>query len=115
MDNIILNVRDFSISPGTRERDEGKNAHSGEEFREDFMIPKFKQALENKVKLIINLDRTAGYGTSWLEEVFGGLTRQFGKEKVNETLQIISREEPYLIDDINGYLDSREFVMLNMK
>lgn len=108
MDNIILNVRDFSISPGTREKDEGKNAHSGEEFREDFMIPKFKDALEEKVKLIIDLDRTVGYGTSWLEEVFGGLTRQFGKEKVNGTLEIISEEEPYLIDDINGYIEDAE-------
>lgn len=88
MDNIILNVRDFSISPGTRKRMRGKNAYSGEEFREDFMIPKFKEAVEGKIKLIIDLDRTIGYGTSWLEEVFGGLsTDNLERKKLMELLK----------------------------
>jgi len=108
MDNIIIRVKDFSIVPGTRKKDEGKNAHSGEEFREDYLIPKFKEAIKDKKKLTVNLDGTIGYGTSWLEEVFGGLARNFGKAQVNSILEFISEEEPYLIDDIKHYIEHAE-------
>ena len=100
MDRVIK-VRDFSKTPGTRYASEG--IFSGEEFRK-IINPEFQQALQAHVKLVVNLDNTIGYSTSWLEEVFGGLTRDFGKEKVEKTLDFISYEEPYLIDDIKGYI-----------
>lgn len=109
MEHMTINIRDFSIVPGSRKMDEGKNAHSGEEFREHYLIPKFEEALEKGLKLIVNLDGTIGYGTSWLEEVFGGLVRKFNQEKVESTLEFISEEEPYLIDDIKHYIkDARK-------
>jgi len=104
MDNIILFVKSFSITPGSRYKEEGKKAHSGEEFREVFLEPQFEKAEKANVKLIINIDGTIGYGTSWLEEVFGGLSRKLGKDRVLKTLEFISVEEPYLIDDINQYI-----------
>lgn len=104
MEHIMINIRDFSIVPGSRKMDEGKNAHSGEEFREYHLIPKFEEALAKGKKLIVNLDGTIGYGTSWLEEVFGGLVRKFNQQKVESTLDFISEEEPYLIDDIKHYI-----------
>lgn len=104
MDNIILFVKKFSITPGSRYKEEGKKAHSGEEFREDFLEPSFSAAEKNNVKLIVNLDGTIGYGTSWLEEVFGGLARKVGKDKVLNRIEFISEEEPYLVDDIKQYI-----------
>jgi hypothetical protein len=104
MDNIKIEVRSFSITPGSRYKEEGNKAHSGEEFREDYLEPKFMLARQSNVKLIVNLDGTIGYGTSWLEEVFGGLARKVGKDKVLETIDFISEEEPYLIDDIKQYI-----------
>lgn len=104
MDNIKIEVRSFSITPGSRYKEEGNKAHSGEEFREDYLEPKFELARQSNVKLIVNLDGTIGYGTSWLEEVFGGLARKVGKDKVLETIDFISEEEPYLIDDIKQYI-----------
>lgn len=104
MDNIILFVKKFSITPGSRYKEEGKKAHSGEEFREDYLEPSFSNAEKNNVKLIVNLDGTIGYGTSWLEEVFGGLARKVGKDKVLTRIEFISEEEPYLIDDIKQYI-----------
>lgn len=104
MDNITLFVKAFSITPGSRYKEEGKKAHSGEEFREDFLEPNFSLAQENNVMLIVNLDGTIGYGTSWLEEVFGGLARKAGKEKVLKGIKLISEEEPYLIEDIKQYI-----------
>lgn len=102
MDKLVVNVRDFSKTPGTRHVDEG--LFSGEDFRQKVLDDQFNKALKRHVKLVVNLDRTIGYGTSWLEEVFGGLVRDFDKEKVEQTLEFISEEEPYLIDDINGYI-----------
>lgn len=104
MDTIILFVKSYSITPGSRYKEEGKKAHSGEEFREDFLEPKFQEAESKNIKLIVNLDGTIGYGTSWLEEVFGGLARKMGKEKVLNRIEFVSDEEPYLIEDIKQYI-----------
>lgn len=104
MDSLKIKVSDFSKTPGSRYRDEGKKAHSGQEFREDILEPKFKEALEKKLKLLVDLDGTIGYGTSWLEEVFGGLSRTFGFEKVLAIIDFISEEEDYLKDDIKQYI-----------
>lgn len=108
MGSIILNVKDFSKTPGSRYWDEGTKAHSGEEFREDFLEPIFKKVLQTCDTILINLDGTIGYGTSWLEEVFGGLARIYGKEKVLEKLNFQSFEEEYLIDDIIDYINNAE-------
>lgn len=108
MDSITVKVKDFSKTPGSRYRDEGKKAHSGQEFREDILSPKFKEALDKKVKIFVDLDGTIGYGTSWLEEVFGGLARTFGFEKVLDILEFKSEEENYLVDDIKQYIKDAE-------
>lgn len=67
--------------------------------------PAFENSISNQKKLKINLDGTIGYATSWLEEVFGGLSRKYGKEKVLAVLDFISEEEPYLIEDIKAYIE----------
>lgn len=104
MDRIIVKISDFSKFPGSRYRDEGRKAHSGQEFREDILEPRFKEALNLGKKILIDLDGTIGYGTSWLEEVFGGLARTFGSTKVLSILDFKSEEEEYLIDDIKEYI-----------
>jgi hypothetical protein len=108
MDSIKIRVCDFSKTPGSRYRDEGKKAHSGQEFREDILEPNFKIAIECNERLFVDLDGTIGYGTSWLEEVFGGLARAYGKEKVLNLLDFKSEEEEYLIDDIKQYIKDAE-------
>lgn len=108
MDSIKIRVCDFSKTPGSRYRDEGKKAHSGQEFREDILEPNFKTAIAQNQKLFVDLDGTIGYGTSWLEEVFGGLARAYGKEKVLNLLDFKSEEEDYLIDDIKQYIKDAE-------
>ncbi len=44
---------------------------SGEEFRDKFLVP----ALQQHEPLLIEMDGTAGYPPSFLEEAFGGLIR----------------------------------------
>lgn len=59
-------ARDFSKVPVGRFRTDGPN--SGQRFREDFLIP----GLE-KGDVVVILDGTEGYPSSFIEEAFGGL------------------------------------------
>ena len=97
-----IKISDFSVTPGARYRNEGP--FSAEEFRVDHLIPAFNKAREEGGKLVVDLDGTVGYGTSFLEGVFGGLAREYGSKLVLETLSFLSEEEDYLVDDIIGYI-----------
>ena len=100
---LIINIaNDFSPIPGARYRDDGD--YSGEEFREDYLIPKFEDALREKKKLLIDFDGGYGYLISFLEESFGGLARKYGADLVLSILMFKSDEEEALIDKVNGYI-----------
>lgn len=107
MGNIILNIaKDYSRCPGARYESEGD--FSGEKFREDYLYPKLKEAIETGVKLEVILDGSAGYSTSFIEESFGGLIRnnQMTLDEIRDNMIIISEEDPTYIDDINLYLEN---------
>ena len=55
----------------------------------------------------VDLDGVAGYGTSFLEESFGGLIREnkVPLDVIKRTIKLISHEEPSLLDEINEYLE----------
>jgi hypothetical protein len=100
---IYLNVaNDFSRTPGPRFHTEGK--YSGEEFREKILKRLFQQAISDGATLHIDLDGGYGYATSFLEEAFGGLAREFPADQVLRTLSFKSEEEPYLVGDIQGFI-----------
>lgn len=102
-DDIMISVlEEFSRTPGGRSTDEGD--FSGELFLSDVLKPKFERALGCGTKLVVNLDGTAGYATSFLEASFGGLSREYGSEKVLSSIILISEEEPYLIEEIQEYI-----------
>ena len=63
-------AENYSPYPGGRYRKLGK--FSGEEFRDDLLI----KALNSGEEVLVILDGTAGYGSSFLEEAFGGLVRR---------------------------------------
>jgi len=63
-------ANDFTPFPGGRYRKHGKG--SGQEFREDILLPILK--VGDSVK--IELDGASGYPPSFLEEAFGGLVRE---------------------------------------
>lgn len=66
----VINIaRDFTQFPTGRYRKFGKG--SGEEFRDKFLLPH----LSRGEKIIVELDGTSGYPSSFLEEAFGGLVR----------------------------------------
>lgn len=96
-----INVSDFSKFPGPRYRDLGE--HSGEQFREEVLAPAIK---EHGADIIINLDGVMGYGSSFLEESFGGLIRcGIQAETVLEIVKHLqSEDDPSLIVEITEYV-----------
>lgn len=105
MESIKIKIAtDFSYSPGPRYIKEGK--HSGELFRQQLLSSKIKEAIQSNKELIVDLDGTNGYGTSFLEESFGGLIRidKIEYESIVKILKIISKEEDYLEEDVLSYM-----------
>lgn len=100
---IRINIcDDFSKTPGARYRNEGP--YSGEEFREEILMPKFIEAKSQGEKIVIELDGGYGYATSFLEEAFGGLARCFDSKEILSIISLISNDEPALIEDISEYI-----------
>ena len=85
-------LSDFNESPGPRYCKQGKA--SGEEFYHKILNSKFADAIKSKQKLQLNLDGTDGYMSSFWDEAIGNLVFDFSSQKVNEYLEIISKEEP---------------------
>lgn len=92
--------RDFSNFPAGRMRTDG--ADSGQRFREDFLIPALA-----KGDLEITLD-AEGYGSSFLEESFGGLIRlgHVGA-KLRKQIAFVT-DDPTLETEIWQYVDDAE-------
>lgn len=102
---IKYNVIDFTEYPGPRYKEQGP--HSGELFYEEILKPNFeiiqKRSKDNVHMILqINLDNTAGYASSFLDEAFGNLAYDYGKQFVIAHLDIISNEEPDWIDIIKN-------------
>lgn len=95
-------AKDYSDTPGPRAKGEGD--FSGQEFLEKHLLPAFEQALSDKGTLLIDLDGTEGYATSFLEAAFGELARKYPSAEVLSVLRFKSDDEPYLIDEIKKYI-----------
>lgn len=64
----VIRVRDWTETPGGRYRQQGP--FSGEAFREEVLLPALKNG-----PVEVDIEGVAGFGTGWLEEVFGGSIR----------------------------------------
>lgn len=84
---------DFTEYPGLRHCNISDK--SGEEFYHSILNKAFKEQYEKGDKLIVDLDNTAGYASSFLDEAFGNLVFDFTLENVNKYIEIISIQEPH--------------------
>ncbi|OZY39372.1 hypothetical protein CJF43_23410 [Pseudomonas fragi] len=86
-------VTSFSEFPGPRYIDLGP--FSGELFRKEILLPEIKA---NNGEITVVLDGAFGYGSSFLDEAFGGLIRDgVSKEIVlNICENLISEDDPSL-------------------
>ncbi|WP_081259249.1 STAS-like domain-containing protein [Burkholderia territorii] len=96
-----INVaRDFTRWPAGRYRADGP--YSGEVFRDEVLVP----ALARAEVVEVELDGTRGYGSSFLEEAFGGLVRlgRFTSEQLLQRIRLTSKEDPTLSKEIQYYI-----------
>ena len=93
-------AKDFSPYPAGRYIADSNL--SGQVFRENLLAP----TLKNDGNVLVDLDGTEGYGSSFLEEAFGGLIREEGFDlpDLMQRLTFKSNEDPSLIEEIIGYL-----------
>ena len=87
---ISLRVSDYVKAPGFRSKQDGE--FSGEWFRETVLAPELRQAIEKNDRLVVHIDGVAGYGSSFLEEAFGGLIRNrlATRSEVDQHLEIVA-------------------------
>lgn len=96
--NVIDIAAQFTRYPAGRYRTDGH--FSGERFRDDYLVPALQAG-----PVEVRLDGTAGYGSSFLEEAFGGLARLklYDAGELLRRLSFVSRD-PSLIDEIRDYI-----------
>lgn len=89
----VINVIDRCPYPGGRYIVDGP--YSGEFFRENVLRPELASAIASKQQLKVILDGAPGYGSSFLEESFGGLVRTaaFSKSDLAKWL-IVAADDP---------------------
>lgn len=92
-------AKDFSKFPAGRFTGDGP--FPGEKFRAQLAA-----ALEKYQGVTVLLDGTVGYGSSFLEEAFGGLVRVHGwtAEKLRSKLRIVSSDQS-LEKEVWFYID----------
>lgn len=99
--DVVINVgKQFSRFPAGRFRADGP--WSGERFRDEVLAP----ALKGGTRIIVELDDTLGYGSSFLEEAFGGLVRTGVISSKELTRRIeLSTEDESLRLEILSYIE----------
>lgn len=87
MDRTINISSDFTRYPGPRYAKDGP--FSGEVFRCEVLAPALREATTHGGLVTVYLDGVAGYGSSFLEEAFGGLLRHgFSKRDIDGHLRV---------------------------
>jgi STAS-like domain of unknown function (DUF4325) len=94
-------LSDYSRFPAGRLISDGR--FSGERFRKEYLVP----ALKTADRVEVRLDGPLGYGSSFLEEAFGGLVRKegFRLEEMMSRLVLISNDDS-LRTEIEQYLNN---------
>lgn len=95
-----IQVKKFSKYPGPRYIELGE--FSGEDFRDSILIPEI-----TKNDICVDFDGVYGYGSSFLEEAFGGLVRKgVPTEKLNYLKNhLICDDDPSIVDEVKKYID----------
>jgi hypothetical protein len=93
-------AKDFSPTPAGRYRSDGP--FPGESFRDDLLLPALSKTIG---PVTVELDGTAGFGSSFLEEAFGGLVRSgIDPRTLRERLRIESSHPSY-VARVWSYID----------
>ncbi|MGI6854354.1 STAS-like domain-containing protein [Mesorhizobium sp. 1B3] len=90
MDRTISIARDYTTYPGPRYAADGP--FSGETFRDTILARALQEAITSGGVVTVVLDDVAGYGSSFLEEAFGGLIRKgFDRSQIKRHLRVVAQ------------------------
>jgi len=94
-------AKEFTRYPAGRFRSDGP--YSGQRFREDLLVP----ALRETDVVEVELDGVAGYGSSFLDEAFGGLIRAhvLSSGDAHKRIKLHASDES-LVNEILSYMSS---------
>lgn len=100
MSDITIDLaKEFSDRPFGRYREDGER--SAQVFREDWLVP----ALQRHDQVTVDLSGTNFYGSSFLEEVFGGLVRaNFTKDELDRRLTVLHDKLPSIETEVAEYI-----------
>jgi len=100
MNKTTIDVaKQFTDRPFGRYRADGNR--SAQVFREDLLLP----ALRTHDHVTVDLSGTNFYGSSFLEEVFGGLVREgFTKDQLNRKLTVLHDKLPSVVTEAEEYI-----------
>jgi hypothetical protein len=99
----VINIgKDYSRFPAGRYLDDGNS--NGQRFRDEFLIP----ALVAGRKLRVLFDDALGYGSSFLEEAFGGLVRAgYNQKRLESDLELVTSDESMKLE-IRQYISDAQ-------
>lgn len=99
MEKVIKIAEEYSKTPGGRWRRLGD--YSGEDFYETLLLPRFLEVEETGDKLVVYLDGARSYPNSFLDQSFGELARNYGVQKVRNTIKFETKIFSWIVDYIN--------------
>lgn len=101
-ERVVIDIaRDFSKNPYGRYPKDGD--YNGTAFREKFLVPK----LRGDVNVLVDMGGTNRYGSSFIDEAFGGLIRveKFKLSELRDKLTIEHRVLPSLAKSAWKYME----------
>ena len=98
----ITIAEDFSNTPGGRW--ERLGPHSGEEFYNTLLFPRYQEAIKAGKQLHIYLDGVKSYPSSFLDQSFGELGRAEGENNVNSIICFHTSNFEWVIDCIKNQI-----------
>ena len=94
---------DFNPRPFGRYRADGDR--SAEVFRDDYLVPQIQEHEE----VTVDLSGTNYYGSSFLEETFGGLVRQgYTEEQLQTKLKVVHERLPSIAQEAWMYIQEAQ-------
>ncbi len=112
MNQTIRIATSFTKYPGPRYRKDGP--FSGQQFREEMLSEALTAAIHSSGLVSVVLDGVAGYGSSFLEESFGGLIREgFSPADLEKHLSVVaetSRFQHHRVRALQYIEDAKQFV-----
>ena len=87
VDTLIDVASEFSAYPAGRDDRDGP--YNGTRFRDDVLLPRLRDTIAAGGTLVVQLDGVRSFGSSFLEEAFGGLVRSgLSPKDINEHLEL---------------------------